>query len=301
MLTDDPRLERRRREAERRRLHRRAALGAVLAAVAVLAGVAALTPSGEAPGTDGRRPSGRPSSQPSLTPKHPIARRLERLEVGRGARGAVVVRPAYGEGARPGVLLFHGWREPVPEYEPWARHLARQGNVVILPRYQDSTTSRPDRVLDNALAGIRAALAQAPVASGSLVAAGHSAGGALAADYAATMSRGGDLPAAAAGVFAVYPGRALLGFSGGIPPVDAGEVSAHTRVLVLVSRSDRVVGEAPGQELLSSFSGVPPSQRGLVRVTDPKVGDHYAPKRTGRDARRAFWRRLDGLIAASRR
>ncbi len=209
-----------------------------------------------------------------------------------------MIRPKGAEG-QPGVVLFHGWLEPVREYEPWARHLARQGNVVILPRYQGSPRSRPDRVLRNALAGIRAALAEAPVAPGSLIAAGHSAGAALAADYAAAAARGGRLPPAA-GIFAVYPGRAILGFPGGIPPVDPSEVPADTVVLVLASASDRVVGDGPAHELVEGLSSVPRSQRRLVHVTDPESGNHYAPERTNRDARQVFWKRLDRLIAAAR-
>ncbi len=298
MLTDDLRLERRRRQVQARRLRQRAALGAGLALIAVLAGVVALAPSGGTPGKRGEQGTEPPAGQPSLNSTERGPRRLERLVVGRGARGALVLRPEGRQGSQPGVVLFHGWREAVREYEPWARHLARRGNVVILPRYQD-LRSRPDRVLGNALAGIRAALAEAPIAPGSLVTAGHSAGGALAADYAATTARGGGIPPAA-GIFAVYPGRAILGFPGGVPAVDPGGVSPDTAVLVLSSANDRVVGQAPARELLESFSTVPRSRRRLVRVTDSESVDHYAPERTDRDARRAFWKRLDSLIAASR-
>lgn len=297
MPTDDLRLERRRRQAQARRLRHRVVLS--LAAFALLAGVAMLAASGGTPGKRGAPGTEWSPRQPSINPEGKRPRRLERLVVGHGARGAVVVQAQGSEGRRPGVILLHGWGEPIREYEPWARHLARRGNVVILPRYQTSGQSRPDRVLRNALAGIRAALAEAPVAAGSLVAAGHSAGGALAADYAATTARGGRLPPAAR-VFAVYPGRAIRGFPDGIPSVKPNKVPADTAVLVLASAYDRVVGLGPARKLLESFSSVPRSRRRLLQVTDPESGNHYAPERTNRDARRAFWERLDRFIAASR-
>ena len=106
------------------------------------------------------------------------------------------------------VLFLHGWGATRPRfYRPWLEHLAREGNAVIYPRYQDSVVEPPPQVLGNVLAGVRAALARIDEDPGSLVVAGHSAGGALAADYA-VIARSVRLPVPLA-VFSAYPGRRL--------------------------------------------------------------------------------------------
>ena len=104
-------------------------------------------------------------------------------QVGRGPQTAYVVRPDVNR-RLPVVLFVHGWGGTLPAYRPWLDHLARRGNVVIYPRYQDSVLTPPDQVLGNLLAGVRLALRRVDTRPGGLVVAGHSAGGALAADYA---------------------------------------------------------------------------------------------------------------------
>ena len=75
---------------------------------------------------------------------------------------------------------------------------------MIYPRYQDSVAEPPTQVLGNALVGIRIALGAIDADLDSLVVAGHSAGGGLAADYAA-IAGGTGLPEPRA-VLSVYPG-----------------------------------------------------------------------------------------------
>ena len=102
------------------------------------------------------------------------------------------------------MLFLHGWGGNEPRYyRPWLEHLAREGDAVIYPRYQDSVLEPPPQVLGNVLAGVRLALERIDEDPGSLVVAGHSAGGALAADYAA-IARGARLPVPEA-MFPVYP------------------------------------------------------------------------------------------------
>ena len=228
----------------------------------------------------------------------PAERPIERIRAGRGARSADIFRQRGLGGPRPWVLLIHGWGLAARDYAPWARHLARLGNTVVMPRYQLDEHSDPGRSLDDALAGIRAALRIAPVAPRSLVAAGHSAGGALAADYAAVSGRLG-LPRPRA-VYAVYPGRAILGYPGGIPPADASAIAPGTAIVALAGAADTVVGQAPARELLAAATRVRPARRKYILVRGRKVADHYAPTRSSRVARRAFWRPLDELIGLVR-
>ena len=101
------------------------------------------------------------------------------------------------DGRVPVVVFLHGWGATRPRfYRPSIDHLARAGNAVIYPRYQDSVVDQPSEVLGNALAGVRLALKQVDEEPGSLVVAGHSAGGALFAELCGDRADG---EAAAAG------------------------------------------------------------------------------------------------------
>ncbi len=146
-------------------------------------------------------------------PAQPLAR-----TVGSGPTAAVVLRPP---GAPPRarlatVVFLHGWGGVRPAvYGPWLLHLLAGGRQVIYPVYQQPPFLSPQAAFADAVAGLRAALRVAPADPEDVVAAGHSAGGALAEDLAAGARRLG-LPQPRA-VLAAYPGRGFVGS----PPVPA--------------------------------------------------------------------------------
>jgi len=213
---------------------------------------------------------------------------------GEGAGRVTVIRPADARDPLPLILFLHGWGATEPHfYGPWVEHLARAGNAVVFPRYQDSFAEPPTQVLGNALVGIRTALEQIDVDASSLVVAGHSAGGALAADYAAVAGRVG-LPRPRA-VLSIYPGRAFRGIRAAIPP--AGPVPAGTRLVVLTGADDQVVDPADAQAIHADAST---DARVLERITAPGASDHIGPQRSTPVARSTFWARLDDLIAEAR-
>jgi len=215
--------------------------------------------------------------------------------VGSGPQTATIIRPDV-DGRLPVVLFLHGWGGNRPRfYRPWLEHLAREGNAVIYPRYQDSVVEPPPQVLGNVLTGVRAALARIDEDPRSLVVAGHSAGGALAADYAVIASSVG-LPVPLA-VFSAYPGRRLPRLPFGIPELDPGRIPASTRVVALAGTRDRVVGMRPARRL-ARLAGA--RERSLVIVSNPAVSDHLGPQRADAAARREFWARLDRLIELAR-
>ena len=212
--------------------------------------------------------------------------------VGSGPQTATIVRPDV-DGRVPVVLFLHGWGATRPRfYRPWIDHLARAGNAVIYPRYQDSVVDQPSEVLGNALAGVRLALKQVDEEPGSLVVAGHSAGGALAADYAA-IARTAKLPQPVA-VFSAYPGRTLRGVRVGIPEIDPARIPGDTEVVALAGTDDRVVGSRVARRIASATGG------SLVVVDDPRTADHLGPQRATAASRREFWARLDALIRRAR-
>jgi acetyl esterase/lipase len=273
------------------------ALG-ILAVAGVVRGLAdGSESSGGAPSANRLEGSGDRIRAPADDPPPPV-RRLETFTVGSGAASATIMRPAGVTGPQPTVILLHGWLLAPADYAAWSRHLAFARNTVILPQYQEGSVTAPSDVLEAVVAGLRAALERVEVAPGTLVVAGHSAGGELAADLSAVAESEG-LPAPLA-IFSVYPGRALRGYPGGIPAADPADIPSGTRLVVLASAADTVVGEGPAKQLAAAPTQLPASLRRLRSVSIPGAGDHYAPTRPDPAARKAFWRPLDRLISEVR-
>src|SRR4051794_33801759 len=96
--------------------------------------------------------------------------RLLQQTVGRGAVATTILREPGLRAPAPVVLFLHGWGATTPSYyRPWLEHLAREGNVVLYPRYQDAIVTPPQEALGNVLAGVGLALRHADVDPRSLV------------------------------------------------------------------------------------------------------------------------------------
>jgi acetyl esterase/lipase len=273
---------------------------ALVSAVVIAAAVSSRTASD---GSASSRTSAPPAAATPTSTARPAAApapglRPVRRVYGRGANAVAVVRPETAGRPLPGVLFLHGWGyHRARDYRKWITHLARRGNAVIVPKYQNGPRSDPAKVRGAMLRGVRTALRHVELEPGTLVVAGHSAGAAMAADYAAVArSRGLPRPLA---VYVVYPGRRILG-TPGIPAADLARIPASTRLLVLAGARDRIVGQVPAGELRAAATSIPASRRTLVVVQDARVADHLAPLRSSKVARRTFWRRLDRLIETAR-
>lgn len=234
--------------------------------------------------TDGPRPA----SAQAFVP-----RGAQRVEVGRGPKGATIFSLAKDQESGPIVVFLHGWVAVDPRfYGAWIGHLVRGGATVIYPAYQEAPFLDTVSPLANTLVALRLAFEAVPVTGRRLVVAGHSAGGALAADYAAS-ARAAGLPSPAA-VFSVYPGRALRGISLRIPAVDARNIPAATRVLVLAGARDRVVGTGVARTIARTATRA----RATLRIVRERGVDiHAAPQGSSRAARRTFWAPLDRLLS----
>jgi pimeloyl-ACP methyl ester carboxylesterase len=207
--------------------------------------------------------------------------------LGHGASQVTIRRPA-GDPRGATVIFLHGWGGVSPNgYRAWIQHLVDDGHVVVFPRYQVSGFSLPSKALPNAVKGIRTAF-DALGDRRPVVVVGHSAGGALAFDYAA-MARESGLPVPAA-VMAVYPGGGALGLPAGLPQ----GVPRSTRVLALASEGDHVAGTGTARKLIGDTG------RGrLVMVKAAGATDHLAPTRDTAVTRRVFWQPLDALLQAA--
>jgi pimeloyl-ACP methyl ester carboxylesterase len=219
-------------------------------------------------------------------------------QAGQGPGRVTVIRPAGASGPLPLVLFLHGWGATETRfYRPWLEHLARAGNAVIYPRYQDSIAEPPTQVPGNVLVGVRQALEDLDDADlDSLVVARHSAGGALAADYA-SIARSVGLPEPRA-VLSMYPGRAFRGARFAIPAVDPGRIPPDTRLVVLTGADDRVVDPRDARAIHAGADRVKRNRYEIIRT--PGASDHLAPQRSTRVSRKTFWARLDALIAQAR-
>jgi len=220
-------------------------------------------------------------------------RGARRVDVGRGPTSAAIFRPADARDPGPIVVFLHGWVAVDPRfYGAWIGHLVRGGATVIYPAYQEPPFLDTVTPLANTLVALRLAFEAVPPTGRRLVVAGHSAGGALAADYAAS-ARAAQLPSPAA-VFSVYPGRALRGISLRIPTVDARNIPPGTRVVVLAGARDRVVGTGFARTIARTATRANASLR-IVR--DRRVDTHGAPQGSSPAARRTFWAPLDRLLS----
>jgi acetyl esterase/lipase len=238
-------------------------------------------------------PPQRPATEPSRGYAPPGA---ERVDVGIGSRGAAIFRqPAAAAQPRPVVIFLHGWVAIDPRrYGPWIGHLVRGGATVIYPAYQTKPAYDTITPLANVLAGVRTALEQVQLAPGRLVVAGHSAGAALSADYAAVATASG-LPAPAA-VFSVYPGRKLSHLAVPIPSADLSTIAPGTRVLAYAGERDTAVGSGTAARIVAGATQAR-AHATLQIIRDDAVDDHSAPRRADPAAQRTFWEPLDALLA----
>ena len=275
-------------------------LALLVAALGVAAGVAGCGGGGA---TDLPTTPAPTAVAPPATPQTDLPATVAVRYVGTGANGAWVLRPrGSGERRLPVVLFAHGWFATNPSlYRGWVAHLIAAGNEVVYPTYQTPPYASPSTALRSLVRGVRSALAlrDAPVDPATLVAIGHSAGGALIADYAAT-ARGEGLPEPRA-IFSAYPGRKLPRLDPHIPATDLARVPAGTLVEARASPTDRTVGEAEAQRIVARTTAVPRNHRRLVIVRSAQAGDHLGPQRDDAASRRLFWAPADRLIARARR
>ena len=164
------------------------------------------------------------------------------------------------------IVFLHGYGGYNPMiYGQWIRHLVRQGNVVIYPRYQKNmTTPSPKKFSENVVVAIQEALIQMqtpkhvqPIAD-NLCIVGHSYGGTIAADITVNWNTY-HIPEPK-GVFLCAPGTG---------PFKAGILESYTdmpkdlNLLILLHENDYVVGDKLGVKIFETATNTP--NRNLIR------------------------------------
>lgn len=197
-------------------------------------------------------------------------------------------------------------------YRGWVNHLARRGNIVVYPRYQEKLLTPPAEYSDNTAAALRAALAilarpgrVAPDLERVAVV-GHSAGGVGAVNYTVrAQSEGLPIPKAA---MIVEPGQGMEGGIKLVPMDDCAKIPESVRLLVVVGDSDGMVGTGCARTIWQDTKHV--RDRSFVTVqsdeygTPPLKANHLSPVSWTREATDAldwygYWKLLDGLISAA--
>lgn len=262
-------------------------------------------------------PPGQPASGPGGSDYRHGA--VERGQFGSGAGQYWVFTPSGPRPSSAPVIVFnHGWLAMDPsQSEGWLTHLARRGNIVIYPRYQAGAHTPPREFTPNAAGVVRQALAllhrQGLVKPDTekFAIVGHSAGGVIAANMAATWKAVG-IPRPRA-VMCVEPGRSFRITSKlAIPTVNYGTMDADTLLLCLTGADDLVVAPETAELIIDRATQVPPENKDLVVAfgddhgRPPLKADHafptsYVRKKSGINALDfyACWKLFDGLTDAA--
>ncbi|NPV47181.1 MAG: alpha/beta hydrolase fold domain-containing protein [Armatimonadetes bacterium] len=222
----------------------------------------------------------------------------------------------------PVVVFLHGWGALDPgEYSAWTVHLARKGNIVICPRWQDNRFDANGRTfLPDAVTAVRAALGrlerEGPVRpqAGRFALFGHSIGATLAADMAAQWVELG-LPRPRA-LFCVTPGSLSAGsrmrVQNDVAVADFSRLPEGLLLVVLVGEDDTRVGTAMADRIYDGATALPVRDKSYLTVrTDrhgepPLIADHKLPLGTAGTLANvdaldyyALWRTGDALLDAA--
>lgn len=224
------------------------------------------------------------AEQPPARPDLPA--NVDASFAGKGAQGAWILEP---KGASKQVVLFlHGWTAVDPAtYGAWMGHLVEEGNTVVYPIYQAAPFLAPALAFAGVAEGVRAAV-RTGIPTTDWVVAGHSAGGAMSADYAVRAKELGLPPVRAA--LMVYPGRQIGDIPVKLPEADPADIPESVDLVALYGADDQTVGDTTAKRTIARAKGR------LIEVTDPSIDDHLAPLRDTPATRKAFWDRLDALI-----
>ncbi len=158
------------------------------------------------------------------------------------------------------VIVFnHGYGGYNPMiYGKWIKHLVRKGNIVIFPRYQKNVYSpNPKYFSSNVSQAIRDAFKK--MENGNFIKpitrnfamVGHSYGGVITADLAVNFENH-SIPKPVA-ILLCSPGSGP--FTGGL--LDSYEaIPADTKMIVMVSEDDKIVGDKLGKKIFETATKV---------------------------------------------
>jgi pimeloyl-ACP methyl ester carboxylesterase len=222
-----------------------------------------------------------PPKQPDKGPggAEYVTTEVVRKAVGRTS-AATFVFHAAGEpaGPRPVVVFLHSWGAPNPLfYGGWIEHLARRGNLVLFPRFQEVNRTRPADATATAAGLIKEALealSQDPAARPDrdrLAYIGHLAGAPIALNLAAGAQAEG-LPVPKL-VFAVMPGGVASDEKArGIFLKDLSELDSSTLLIAMSGDRDYLPIDRTARRILKEATGIPANRKLFMRAVSDDHG-----------------------------
>jgi len=184
---------------------------------------------------------------------------------------------------RPVVVFLHSWGAVNPGlYGGWIDHLARKGNLVLFPRFQEVNRSRPadaSNLAETLIESALAALADDPKARpdmGRVAFIGHSAGVPLALNLAAGAASG-KVPAPKLVFGLMAGGIASNEKERGILLRDLSAVDPGTLIITMSGDRDYLPADRASRLLLQQASAVPATRKLFMRASSD---DHGFPALT---------------------
>ncbi|SKB86825.1 Alpha/beta hydrolase family protein [Dyadobacter psychrophilus] len=244
-----------------------------------------------------------------------------------GPTGYWLYLPASPAPASAPVIVFNhgygGWNPA--NYGAWIKHLVRQGNIVIYPRYQKDARTKPVEFTPNAAAGIKRALQV--LASGELkikaetdqlVIIGHSYGGVVTANLALNAAEMG-----------IPQPKGIFLAAAGVGPVPSGQAKSYAglpaslKLLMVIEKQDTTVDsvfmkkvyaesrlvQAASKAMLTHYPDVYGSDSITAGHNEPTCADLDFDSKDGKLAASpevdatdyyCYWRLADALIDCSR-
>jgi len=213
----------------------------------------------------------------------------------------------------PLVIFLHGYSAMHPDsYRGWVRHLARRGNIVVYPRYQEKLLTPATEYFPNAVASVRHALVvlrepgRVTPDLEKVAVVGHSAGGVVAANYC-LHAADEKLPVPKAAMF-VQPAQGSERGPKIVPLDDCGRIPAETRLIVVVGDADGIVGTRSARTIWQDTKQVRDRSFVTVQSDDhgvpPLRANHLSPVSWTSAATDAldwsgYWKLFDGLMSAA--
>lgn len=220
---------------------------------------------------------------------------------GKGVKQFRLFEPAKPTPKTAPVIVFnHGYGAVDPVgYGQWIEHIVKRGNIVIYPRFQAGLYTASRKLTPNAIAAVKDALVE--LKNGKHVSpdvekfaiVGHSAGGIISANMAATWKKEG-LPKPRA-VMCVLPGISrLFGLA------DMKQLPADVLLLTVATDRDVVTGDADAKRICRAAVSVPKKNKDFVLIRSDTHGQpsliasHLAPIAVPPD--QTSWKHMAGQM-----
>lgn len=210
-----------------------------------------------------------------------VAGDVAKRAVGSFETPTIVFHAGPATAPRPVVIFLHAWGAANPQlYGGWIEHMARKGNLVLWPRFQDPNRVRIQDGTTNVIAALKQAFAdlandaEARPDLNRVVVVGHLSGGVMAMNVAALAAEN-NLPAPRL-VMSLMPGGVTRDAKArGTLLADLSKIPAQTLMMTMIGDRDHLPSDRVARLFLREATGVPASRKLFMRVASDDHG--YPP------------------------